>query len=90
LAVDGELDLSALRQHMAANLPSYARPVFVRLRTHADLTGTFKYSKMAMLREGFEPDLCSDPLYFDSAEADAFVPMNRALYQRIQSGGFRL
>jgi fatty-acyl-CoA synthase len=90
LAVDGELDLSALRQHMAANLPSYARPVFVRLRTHADLTGTFKYSKMAMLREGFEPDLCSDPLYFDSAEADAFVPMNRALYQRIQSGEFRL
>jgi fatty-acyl-CoA synthase len=45
---------------------------------------------MALMREGFDPDLCSDPLYFDSAEADALVPMNRALYQRIQGGEFRL
>jgi len=90
LAVSGELDLAQLHMHMTARLPHYARPLFLRLRSEVDLTGTFKYSKTAMVREGFNPDRCSDPLYFDSPEAAAFVLLDRDLHERIQRGGIRL
>jgi len=62
--------------------------VFLRIRNKVDLTGTFKYSKTELLREGFDPDACCDALYFDAAES--FVALDRDLYKRIQSGEFRL
>ncbi len=88
LVTDRELDLAALRNHLATCLPAYARPVFLRIRGEADLTGTFKYSKTEFVRQGYDPDACADALYFDSAEE--FVPLDKDLYQRIQAREFRL
>jgi len=75
---------------LAACLPSYARPVFLRIRSEVDLTGTFKYSKTELVRQGYDPDACGDNLYFDSPEADRFVPLDADVYRRIQSGEFRI
>jgi fatty-acyl-CoA synthase len=88
LVTDRKLDLAEFRAHLAGCLPHYAKPVFLRIRSHVDLTGTFKYSKTALLREGYDPDDCADRLYFDSSEE--FVPLDKDLYKRIQSGEFRL
>jgi fatty-acyl-CoA synthase len=88
LAIDCELDLEALRKHSMDQLPAYARPTFLRLRTQMNLTGTFKYSKTDLIREGFDPDASHEAIYFDTGEA--LVPVNRALYQRILAGEFRL
>jgi hypothetical protein len=54
----------------------------------ADLTGTFKYSKTELLRQGYDPDACADSLYFDNVEE--FVPLDIDLYRRIQAADFRL
>jgi fatty-acyl-CoA synthase len=88
LVADCELDLAAFRDHLASCLPAYARPVFLRMRGQADLTGTFKYSKTELLREGYNPDACADSLYFDNA--DEFILLDCDLYQRIQAREFRL
>jgi fatty-acyl-CoA synthase len=88
LVTDNELDLAGFRNHLACCLPLYARPVFLRMRGQADLTGTFKYSKTELLRQGYNPDAGADKLYFDNAEE--FVPLDKDLYQRIQAGEFRL
>ena len=88
LAIDGELDLAALRKHSIDELPAYARPAFLRLRTQMNLTGTFKYSKTDLIREGFDPDASNEAVYFDTGEA--LVPVDKALYQRILAGEFRL
>jgi fatty-acyl-CoA synthase len=88
LVTDRDLDLSGFHNHLASCLPLYARPVFLRIRGQADLTGTFKYSKTELLRQGYNPDACTGSLYFDSAEE--FVPLDKDLYQRIQAGEFRL
>ena len=88
LVTDGELDLQAFRKHLFDRLPAYARPVFVRIRSEASLTGTFKYSKTDLLREGFDPEACGDALYFDNG--DAFVRLDATLYKRIRNGQFRL
>jgi fatty-acyl-CoA synthase len=90
LVADRDLNLADLRQYLATTLPSYARPVFLRLRSEADLTGTFKYSKTELIRQGYDPTASSDALYFDNDQSGAFVELNAALYRRIQNGEFRL
>ena len=49
-----------------------------------------KYSKTELVRQGFDPGTITDLLYFDFAEAGAFVPLDNDLYHRIQSRGIRL
>jgi len=88
LVADGSLDLASMRTFLIGRLPAYARPVFVRILNEASLTGTFKYSKTDLLREGYDPDACGELLYFDNG--DGFVPLDRSLYARIQAGEFRL
>ena len=88
LVVDPKFDRDALRRHASANLPKFARPLFLRIRPSLALTGTFKVQKVDDLREGFDPALVRDPLYLDDGET--FRPLDEALYQRIVSGGLRL
>ena len=39
---NSDIDLAALRSHLAARLPDYARPLFLRIRHEVDVTATFK------------------------------------------------
>jgi fatty-acyl-CoA synthase len=86
----GELDLVGLRKHLVGRLPPYARPVFLRIRNEVEVTGTFKYSKAELVRQGFDPAASADALYFDMLEWGAFVTLDRKLYDRIQTGHVRL
>ena len=86
---EGDLDLAGLRRHLADCLPSYARPVFLRLLRDCEVTGTLKYSKSELMRQGFNPELTSDAIYFDNPETQTLQPVDRALFDRIQSGQVR-
>ncbi len=88
LAVDGELDLAALRGHLAARLPHYARPLFLRIRNEMEVTATFKYKKADLVRQGYDPAATSDAIYFDWPERDAFIHVDSTVYDRIQLGLF--
>jgi fatty-acyl-CoA synthase len=90
IVCDGTCDLAALHAHLAANLPDYARPLFLRIQSQIDVTGTFKQKKIDLVREGFNPAATSDPIYFNDPAARAFVQIDPALYQRIESGETRL
>jgi fatty-acyl-CoA synthase len=90
ICVAGGFDLGALRHHVHASLPPYARPLFLRLQQTIDATSTFKQRKIGLVREGFDPDRIADLLYFDDLAGGAFVRLDRALYLRIQSGEMRL
>ncbi len=89
LVAEDNLDLADLRKHLVRSLPAYARPVFLRIQTAIDITGTFKYSKTELVRQGYNPAASGDALYFDSLESEAFVQLDKELYDRIQSGGIR-
>jgi hypothetical protein len=45
-----------LRRLGRQQLPSYARPVFVRIAKTLETTGTFKYRKVDLVADGFDPD----------------------------------
>ena len=90
LVVDGPLDFAAFRRHLAAALPSYARPLFLRIKDHIALTETFKQKKNELVRDGFNPAASDDALYFDDPSRQAYVTLGAALYDRIAAGQIRL
>ncbi len=83
------LDGAALYAHVAAHLPAYARPAFVRTLPAADLTGTFKIRKGPLQREGFEPRDPGDPVWFRDDAKRAYLPLTQAVRERIRTGGVR-
>jgi fatty-acyl-CoA synthase len=85
-----EFDLAGLRQYLTNELPSYARPIFIRIEPAIETTGTFKYRKMDLVREGFDPAQTAHALYFDHPALKAYAPITPALYAEIQSGAFKL
>ncbi len=87
LSAKGKIDLPALREHLMLNLPVYARPRFLRVRQLVDVTGTFKYARSELVRQGYDPDVCPDQLFFD--DAATFVSLDRALHRRIREGEVR-
>ena len=89
IVTEGALDLPTLRKHLDARLPSYARPVFLRICNALELTDTFKHKKHALAREGFDPRSTADAIYFNDQDQQAFVPMRPELYERIQAQKIR-
>ena len=90
LVPHGELDLAALRTHLINRLPGYARPVFLRIQNDMDVSATFKYKKIDLVRQGYDPAATADHVYFDAPEREGFVRLDTALYDRIRSGQVRL
>jgi fatty-acyl-CoA synthase len=89
LVVNAEFDLEAFRLEVRARLPPYARPVFLRLLSAIESTGTFKPRKVELASAGYDPAQVSDPLFFDDPRANAYVPLDTALYAAIVAGRIR-
>jgi fatty-acyl-CoA synthase len=87
ILADATLDLAALRASLAARLPAYARPLFLRLRTEMDMTATLKHANHQLAAEAYDPDATADLIYVDDPHAQAFVRVDRSVYARIQAGG---
>jgi fatty-acyl-CoA synthase len=89
LVTDDELNMAEFRRHLINRLPPYARPLFLRIRTNMNLTGTFKYSKTELIRQGFNPAASDDAIYFNDLESGTFRRLDQQLYERIQMGDLR-
>jgi fatty-acyl-CoA synthase len=90
LMVNGDFDLAAFRTDVSQRLPAYARPVFLRLLNSIESTGTFKPRKQDLVQAGFDPARIKDPLYFDDPRAQAYVPVDAALFAAISTGKVRI
>jgi fatty-acyl-CoA synthase len=90
LVAEPGFDFKTFRAYLGAHLPEYARPLFLRLLPELDVTATFKQKKFDLVREGFDPSCIADPLYFSDTETRTFVRLDKALYDRIQTGGVRV
>jgi fatty-acyl-CoA synthase len=90
LVVNADFDLAAFRAEVASRLPSYARPVFLRLLPTLEATGTFKPRKQELMQAGFDPSRVTDPLYFDDARSQRYVPVDAALYAAIAGGTIKI
>ncbi|QJB68735.1 long-chain-acyl-CoA synthetase [Parasphingorhabdus halotolerans] len=89
LTVDESFDIDGLKAHLAGALPPYAAPVFIRIQPEADTTGTFKYRKVELVKEGFDPSQVDDPLWFSTAGSDAFEALDADEYSKILGGEYQ-
>ncbi len=83
-------DLEGLRDHLLRELPNFARPLFIRIQPAIETTGTFKYRKLDLVADGFDPAKTEHRLYFDYPLAHRYEAITEDLYKEIQSGGFKL
>ncbi len=80
-----------MRDHLAQQLPEYARPVFLRIRKDIDVTATFKQKKIDLVKDRASiPSHTVDPIYFNDPQRKAFVRLDPTLYERINAGEVRL
>jgi fatty-acyl-CoA synthase len=85
-----DFNLATFRDHLVNRLPDYARPVFLRIRQNIDVTATFKQKKIDLVKQGFNPDLTGDPIYFNDSAAKVFVRVDTPLFRKISNGEIRL
>ncbi|MDB6143579.1 MAG: long-chain-acyl-CoA synthetase [Pseudomonas sp.] len=84
------LDFKELLQFAKAQMPSYAVPVFLRVKVKMETTGTFKYQKTRLKDEAFDPSKTGDdPVYAWLPGTDTYVPVTADVLLDIHAGKFR-
>ncbi|XP_055754293.1 long-chain fatty acid transport protein 1-like [Salvelinus fontinalis] len=86
----GTFDCDAFLREVQQALPPYARPVFLRISPQVDTTGTFKIQKTRLQREGYDPRLSTDQIYFLNSRAGRYEAVNEELHSAIVEGRMAL
>ncbi len=88
ITTDHRFDFTELSAHLAAHLPAYAHPLFVRRGASLDVTGTFKLTKGKFAQQGYADS--TDPVWFNDRGGNRFVACDASLVQEIGDGRRRL
>ena len=86
---EGRFNAKAFADYADQELPTYARPVFVRLIKAVDTTGTFKYRKVDLVAEGYDPDQVDGQLYVRGGK-NGYQKLTANALAAVTSGAMRL
>lgn len=75
--------LKQIYKHCEKNLPSYARPLFLRIEKKTRITTTFKQHKVDLVKEGFDPNVIPDQLFYVSDEIKTYLPLDGKSYNNL-------
>ncbi|MBF0288169.1 MAG: long-chain-acyl-CoA synthetase [SAR324 cluster bacterium] len=81
-------DVAGFTKHLQKYLPHYAIPIFVRIQSELQVTGTFKHRKMELKGQGYGIHQIQDPLYVLLPDTEEHVVLTEARYQDILDGKF--
>ncbi len=81
-----ELDVDAFSEYVNEHLPAYARPVFVRVQTDIEVTGTFKMVKGDLKSQGYDLESISDPVYVMRPHSNRYEPLTAEFLATIRRG----
>lgn len=82
-------DPVSIYQSLASQLPAYAVPVFLRLCESLQTTGTHKYQKTGLKREGFADEAITDALWVCLPKDKTYRPLTTEIKRAIQNGEYR-
>jgi len=89
VTLSGDVDFESLHYELSSSLPAYAIPIFVRIQREPDTTGTMKYRKVELMKEGYNPDMVDDPIWMYHPDRRQYVPFTQDRYDSLISGAFR-
>jgi|JYMV01.1.fsa_nt_gi hypothetical protein len=75
--------LQQIYKKVEHELPSYARPIFLRMVPEQTVTQTMKHRKIELVEEGFDPNKVLDPLYVIDNIAKTYVPLSLENYSQV-------
>ena len=82
-----QFDLEAFTRLVDAELPAYARPVFIRLQQNLETTGTFKLVKTQLREQAYHPDQVEgDVVFVRPANGSAYQRLDESIYERLCQG----
>ncbi len=80
-----EFDMDAFASLVRSELPTFARPVFVRIQPIADTTGTFKLQKGRLREEGYDLAKVEDPLFIAKPGSEGYTRLDKETYETLRS-----
>ena len=80
------LDIESFSNHVNEHLPAYARPVFLRIQSELDTTGTFKMLKGELRKEAYDLDQVSDTIFVLKPRSDTYVPLEEDFAAILKAG----
>lgn len=83
---EGALDLERFSEFVHSNLSHFARPVFLRVQTEMEITGTMKLIKTDLRKEAFDIQTIADPIFVLKPRSERYEPLNEEFYSTIQNG----
>ena len=82
-------DVNRLFRYLSDNLPPYAIPVFVRVTSAIEKTGTFKYRKVDIQKAGYSIDKPGEEVYAWLPGTDGYTRLTSELVTEIDAGKVR-
>jgi len=89
ITTDGDVDYDNLYKALDEKLPPYAIPVFIRVQRDAETTGTFKYRKVELVKENYNLDQVTDPIWMYHPERKEYVPFTHDRFESLRSSAFK-
>jgi citronellyl-CoA synthetase len=88
--IEGQaLKYDELYQFLASQLPPYAVPVFIRIKTKLDTTDSFKYKKVDLKKDAYSLAASEEPMFVALPKTKIYVPLTESLEKEINLGGYR-
>ena len=84
LVLEENFQMEALTKALE-ELPTYARPIFVRILPEPDLTGTFKHQKARLKKEGYSLEL-NEPLFIRDTSNGQYLELNQERTDALHNG----
>ena len=80
------LDLEAFAAYVRSELPVYAVPLFLRVQSDIDVTGTFKMVKGDLRKQAYNLEEIEDSVYVMRHGEDTYSPLDQDYLEVIRSG----
>ncbi len=81
-----DFDADEFSRFVAAQLPAYSRPVFLRIQRNLATTQTFKLVKGELRKAAYHLEQVSDPLYVLKPRSDRYELLEPEFYSQIVAG----
>lgn len=86
IVIDSSFRLSAFELTMSQRLPTYARPMFLRIVPSIDRTATFKSKLTDLKNQSYDIRVISDPVYVSLRQDQPYIPLANSIYDQICAG----
>jgi citronellyl-CoA synthetase len=80
-----DFDLTKLAKRLFEELPSYAVPIFIRIKAELETTVTHKIKKFALQKEGTD---CVDPIFVRLPKSTSYIHLDEQIKSDIDGGKY--